>query len=867
MTNPCPCGDAGDPQVVSNPPGLAQISYQVDDFTGFRRAMLRPLPGEQAIGAWRPAADDLGLQVIEWWAYLAQVIQFYNERHANESYLRTATRQASLANLVALLGYQPAPGIAATGNVAVTRTAAHPNEPLVIPAGMRLASVATPGVPSQTFETGAAASFAGPSSVPVTIPPSTEFVTNDDGSTSMLLAGQVKKIKPGDELLLVAKDFAGTDDSWSLITVTAVAPQADPGTGVTNTLVTFTGGWGPAPAPSPPIEIIVEETPSFEVQAHALISEEANRASEANVSRVSVFGRGGYHWRPGPPQPQPGPPPAQATDYRLLRPLAAASLWNQATDDPNQVVVGIGGTPVRLSATVRGISPGDMVLFDTGPGSPAALAIVSGVSDELFTVRYPGNPTPKPADIVIAHTALSLTMATEDSYVIVELADASTVAVRYSWRDVGTIIPIPAVSLPSLPATLNVPAGYQPPPAATAAFLVDATGAAVLVTFSAAGTGQITVNGAGIPQASITAPLAVPLQLLLDVVPVSRGTTVTNEVIGSGNAALINQAFTLRKGPLTYLQAGNDSVAALAVYVDRVLWQQVASFYGQPPDARVYVVSRSADQAATTVTFGDGINGARLTSGQGNVMATYRYGSGASRPPAGRLTTIGQPQPNLASIQNPVAVGGGADPQSPDDVRVNAPASVFTFGRAISAADYEVVARQAPGVARAKVYWTFDGAQQRTLVTVYVGDDDAAVTAATAALAGSDDPNRPVSVLAATPAPLGLSCTLVVSADRQVSDVVAAATAAVASTGDGLFSPSRMGIGQRLYRSAIDAALSVPGVIAVHDLVVVRPIFLEFRFTGFHLDLVLDEVFDPGEGAFFDLRPARVSITGVSAGG
>lgn len=857
--NACPCGNTSDPQVVSNPPGLAQISYQVDDFTGFRRAMLRPQPGEQAIGAWRPTKDDLGLQVIEWWAYLAQIIQFYNERHANESYLRTATRQASLANLVALLGYQPAPGIAATGNVAVTRTAAHPNEPLVIPAAMRLASVATPGVPSQTFETGPAASFAGPSSVPVTIPPDTEFITNAD-SKSLLLAGQVKKIKPGDELLLVAKDFSGTDDSWSLITVTAVAPQVDPGTGVTNTLVTFTGGWGPTPAPSPPIEILVEEAQSFEVEGHALISEEANRAS--------VFGAGGFHWRPGPPQPQPGPPPKEATDYRLLRPLAAASLWNQATDNASQVVVGTGGTPVQLSATVRGISPGDMVLFDTGHGSPAALAIVSAVSDELWTVLYPGNPTPKPADIVIAHTALSLTMATEDSYVLVELADTSTVAVRYSWRDVGTIIGIPAVSLPSLPATLTVPEWYQPPPAATTGFLVDATGAGVLVTFSAAGAGQITVNGAGAPPASIVTPLAVPLQLLLDVVPVSRGTTVTNEVIGSGNAALINQSFTLKKGPLTYLQAGNDSAAALAVYVDRVLWQEVTTFYGQPPDARVYVVSRSADEATTTVTFGDGINGARLTSGTGNVMATYRYGSGASSPPAGRLTTISQPQPNLASIQNPVAVSGGADPQSPGDVRANAPASVFTFGRAISADDYEVVARQAPGVARAAVYWTFDGAQQRTLVTVYVGDDDAAVAAASSALAGSDDPNRPVSVLAATPVELGLSCTLVVSADRQVADVVAAATAAVANTGDGLFSPSRMGIGQRLYRSAIDAALSVPGVVAVHDLVVVRPIFLfGFEFEGFHIDLALDEIFDPGEGAFFDVQPTNVSIVGVSAGG
>ena len=48
-----------------------------------------------------------------------------------------------------------------------------------------------------------------------------------------------------------------------------------------------------------------------------------------------------------------------------------------------------------------------------------------------------------------------------------------------------------------------------------------------------------------------------PLQLLLDLVPVSRGTTVTGEMLGSGNAALASQSFTLSKSPLTYLASGS----------------------------------------------------------------------------------------------------------------------------------------------------------------------------------------------------------------------------------------------------------------------------------------------------------------------
>ena len=335
-TSPCPCAQPQDPQVVSNPPGLAQISYRVDDFTGFRRALLRPLPGEQAISAWRPApgdlglqvlvsawrpaAGDLGLQVLEWWAYLGDVLTFYNERIANESYLRTATQQSSIANLVALLGYQPAPGIAATGNLAATRSAAHPDEPLVIPAGMPVSSVATPGVPSQTFEVDAAASFTGPSNVPVTLPADTTLLVGADGTPqSVLLAGPVSGISAGDQLVLADSSFAGKNDNWSLVTVGSITLAADPGTGVLNTLVTFSAS-ARGPAPVPPL-------------------------------------------------------PGQSTSYRLLRPAAATALWNRGAPAGGQPIVAQTGATVTVQlSAITAISPGDMVLFDCGAGSPSALA-------------------------------------------------------------------------------------------------------------------------------------------------------------------------------------------------------------------------------------------------------------------------------------------------------------------------------------------------------------------------------------------------------------------------------------------------------------------------------------------------------------
>ena len=854
----CSCTTAEDPRVVRNPPGLPEISYRVDDFAGFRRALLRPLAGEQAIGAWRPAPGDLGLQVLEWWAYLADVLTFYNERIANESYLRTATQAGSVAGLVAPLGYQPAPGIAATGHLAAVSTAGGPAEPLVIPAGMRLSSTASPGVPAQTFEVDSpGVSFTGQSTVPVTLPPQTKLKLNTDGTPqSVLLAGRVSGVKAGDQLVLADSTFAGDNDNWSLVTVSALTPETDPGTGVINTQVTYTGGWGPTSTP------------------------------------------------PGSPKAPRGPEPSSdSTKYRLMRPTAVASLWNlrepsspvahgQEPPGPakptpiksglskdeleyehseEQVVIEAAGSPrvvreVHLSAAVRAISPGELVLFDCGAGKPSALAVVTGTSEVLWAVRcpqLPGASPSRPPEIVIDHTVLSLQLADPDSDVLRHLNERArrTVAVRYHFIDVGTIIGVPVPSLTQLPQSVGVPAPHTLPSAGATAFLQDATGAGMVITVGKAGQGQVTLTGVGVPAPALTAkpaplpaPLPVPLQLLLHIVPVSRGTTVTGEVLGSGNAALANQSFTLAKSPLTYLAGGNGPVSILTVSVDQIEWQDAPSFYGQAATARLFVVTRSPDQSVTTVTFGDGVNGARLTSGTGNVTATYRYGSGKASPLPGHLTTITQPQLRLASIQNPVAVSGGADPQAPEDVRTGAPASVVTLGRAISAADYEHIASQAPGVSRAAAYWTFDGAEQRTLVTVYVSGDHGAVAGADAALAAAEDPNRPVSVVRANPIDLALSCTLVVAAGQQVDAVVAAAVAAISDSAAGLFSPGRIGIGQPLYRSAIDTALMVPGVAAVHDL----------KVTG--ANQVVGEVLDPGQGSFF-AAPGKTSIHGVKASG
>jgi hypothetical protein len=94
-----------------------------------------------------------------------------------------------------------------------------------------------------------------------------------------------------------------------------------------------------------------------------------------------------------------------------------------------------------------------------------------------------------------------------------------------------------------------------------------------------------------------------------------------------------------------------------------------------------------------------------------------------------------------------------------------------------------------------------------------------------------------------------------------VDDVIAAATASISAPTVGAFSPARMSIGQWLYRSYVEAALSVPGVRAVHQLRVTWTTAPSGREFILFLR-VLDNVADPGEGAYFELLPDNLQITG-----
>jgi predicted phage baseplate assembly protein len=148
----CPCDLLVHPPPPDIPPGLDTIVRQWAGFVEYRRAMLAEIPTYAALAAWRArGGNDLGIMLLEMWAYVLDVVGFYDARLAEESYIRTAKLPLSAQRHVQLLGYRPKPAVSASATLALLADGA---DPVVLPAGTAVRSDAFGDEPPQIFETG-----------------------------------------------------------------------------------------------------------------------------------------------------------------------------------------------------------------------------------------------------------------------------------------------------------------------------------------------------------------------------------------------------------------------------------------------------------------------------------------------------------------------------------------------------------------------------------------------------------------------------------------------------------------------------------------------------------------------------------------
>ena len=178
------------PLPVANRPGLPDLNYRIGkhgDFLESMKARLSrlflevdengvplpwqshlsgcepdqdPWPGNPCYAEDRPSiyplralstrrGDDPAIAFLDAWAMVADVLTFYQERIANEGYLRTALERRSVEELARLVGYKLRPGVAASVYLAFELDQTYQVD---IPAGTRSQSVPQPGELPQFFE-------------------------------------------------------------------------------------------------------------------------------------------------------------------------------------------------------------------------------------------------------------------------------------------------------------------------------------------------------------------------------------------------------------------------------------------------------------------------------------------------------------------------------------------------------------------------------------------------------------------------------------------------------------------------------------------------------------------------------------------
>jgi hypothetical protein len=674
----CTGTSAATPATVFNRPGLSAIAYRSGTWQDFKSSMLAALSGTdhpELAALTTRQDDDFTIALLDSVATVADVLTFYQERIANESYLRTATERRSILELAQLIGYQLKPGAAAGTHVAFAMDDS-PGAPesATLDVGLKVQSIPGQGEKAQTFETVEAidARVAWNAMKPKLTAPQVLGMLETD----VYLQGTDTGLKAGDRILLVGPEREQNigDEHWDVRRVNAL--DLDFVAGRTHlTLAPPLGSQTPFSAPSAAPKVY------------------------ALRIRAGIFGVNAPEWR------------AMSLDFKKNY---TGTTDSQPSEWPDFTIYTPGSTHSASEATVDLDSSYPAIV----PNSWLVLALPTYV--ELYRVKLAVDASRAGFAITGKTARLTLTGENFDKF---ESSVRSTTV--YAQSEL-----LPRAEAPIVPAVTGIVSSIT----LDGSIPALPKGRAVLFSGVDASTGQLAIESMTIDdvtQAGTVTTLTFTsalthsyrlesLTIYGNVAAATQGETVT-EVLGGGDSGKAYQQFALKQTPLTYVRdssAASGVASTLQLRVNGLLWHEAPSFYGRGPGERIYVTQRD-DDGNTIVKFGDGIHGARLPTGQENVRAVYRVGVGtAGNVRAGQLSNLLTKPLGLKAGINPDAAAGGDDPEPRDGARANAPLTVLTLDRVVSLRDYEDFARGYAGIAKALATWSWDGERRGVFVTV-----------------------------------------------------------------------------------------------------------------------------------------------------
>jgi predicted phage baseplate assembly protein len=764
---------------------LTRIAYRSGTHGDFLASMLVGLSRKD-----RPAlarlrtrdADDATVALLDAFAVACDVLTFYSERLANESYLRSAVERTSLQELGKLVAYRLSPGAAAETWLAFSleRPPAppplRPPDPGLVPPGvpsaviiperLRVQSVPGPDEKPQTFET-VEQIEARPewNSLPVV---QTKLWLPVINRVDAYLAGVGLNLARGDAILFASADLV--NDRWDVRLLTSVEVDND----AQRTHVRWEYGLGsfrpynqPADAP----------------------------ATYVLRKRLAVYGHNAPEWtamhssfQTGYLLSHPYPPGGDVKEWPSFTSVTNTGGFSFVDLDGAHPDV-VRGSWVVLSQEADGFY---RELYEVVERSELSRSEF-GVSGKVTRLKLKGEShafgSPRKVTVFAVSEPLTVVEAPDDSAVA-----TATIVVEGDATQLK--------SGRTLALTGFAESGTPKSEIVTLDSVAPAPGGRTTLTLVAAPKSAYARRGAVV---------------LANIARATNGETVT-QILGSGDARVPFQTFGLQQSPLTFVQADNPrgTASTLEVQIDGVRWTEQPSTYGTGPRDRVFA-TRDEPDGSVSVVFGDGLLGARQSSGSNNIRATYRKGIGAAgNVQAGQLSQALDRPLGLKAVSNPLPATGGVDPEVKAHARASIPLPVRTLGRAVSLQDYADFALAYTGVAKASAQVLALKTGRTVVVTVADEDGQPPPERTVGRLAEEirrqGDPNVRVTVLPCRSGSFRIALKVKVDPSRVSTDVLAAVEAALRAA----YGRRSRALGAAVFRSAIvAAAAAVPGVVGL----------------------------------------------------
>ena len=710
------------PMQIYNRPGLTSLAYRIGRHKDFRASLLSKLSGRQLDSLLKLTTrsdNDFTIALLDSFSIMADVLTFYQERLANEAYLKTSTELLSITELARLIGYELNPGVAATTFLSFTldensnkpgedivrkiRSTDQENTIIKIPVGMRSQSIPEPGEDPQIFETIQeikAKSDWNAMGVK-------SFVKQDNilNASVIFIQGMENNINKGDQILVIEngekkmrkvirvelrKDTDTTaiyfnnelfitaylyNFQLSNLTNYYVAHQVLNKTTVTN-IISGENKSNKISAKELQSTFSIQNWSKYEFKKTVnFFKPTADEETRIYVFRnkASLFG---YN------APVRRPVFANNGDVTYVdqvvtesnNTITLDSEYPEVTSGEDSFIALKRGTGVFQyfeidSAELLPQAKYGMSAKSTKIQVRGSLTWNAGFSNIRNSIAYIQSEklslTQKPITTPIESGSSVINL---DKY-YVDLMPGQHILISGEIKDLPGIVRAEVHTIREVSLVDNVT--------------------------------QIVIER-NLKNSYIRDTVTINANVAL----ASHGETV-NEILGSGNTAIPFQRFYLKHNPLTYIadNSSTGSSSTLEIRVNEILWKEVAFFYGQKPDAQIYTISHD-DEGNTVITFGDGKHGERLPTGNLNVRATYRKGIGSSGLVRSNQITQLLSRPHyLKTVNNPLASEGAEDAEKTENARENANLNIFTLNRIVSIKDYEDFARSFAGIEKAQAIW------------------------------------------------------------------------------------------------------------------------------------------------------------------